>query len=122
MSASSAVRAPVLSAAERFLLGFTRNPSLPLRLRKRLLRHRGLRAGIDFDLELFGTVCSGRTGNLIDDKVFLCRCHEPATIRLMRAVLEDDRQRGRRAVPMDVGTNTGLHLLAWPSEAAPPAG
>jgi FkbM family methyltransferase len=103
---------PDLSFIERVLLNLTRNASLPLTIRKKLLRHRKLREGIEFQIDLFETTYYGTTGNLIDDKVFLYRFHEAATIRLMRKIMNHHKKMKTPAVLIDVGTNTGLHLLS----------
>jgi opacity protein-like surface antigen len=63
-------------------------------------------ARVDMELSVPGV------GTLIDDKVWRYGLHEAATIRLMRRLLADDRRAGRAPVLLDVGTNTGVHLVA----------
>lgn len=94
------------------LLPLTRAPGLPLTLRKKLARLVSLPPGIPFRVPVFEGVYLGETGSRVDDKVYLYGLHEAATIRLMRRLLRHDRASGRRPVLFDVGTNTGLHLVA----------
>ena len=94
------------------LLALTRASWLPLTLRKKLARLLPVQAGHRFRLPLFEGTFLGITGTLIDDKVWRYGLHEAATIRLMRRLLADDRRAGRVPVLLDVGTNTGVHLVA----------
>lgn len=91
---------------------FLRNPAIPLRVRKKLGKQLRPQAGISFSTALFDLRYSGCTGNHIDDKVYLYGGHESATLRLMRHILSTQRQRGARTVLVDVGTNSGVHLLS----------
>lgn len=43
--------------------------------------------------------------------------HEAATVRLIRKLLSDQRRAGKKPVFLDVGTNSGMHLLAAASVA-----
>ena len=94
------------------LLALTRASWLPLSLRKKFARLLPVQAGQRFRLPLFEGSFLGITGTLIDDKVWRYGLHEASTIRLMRRLLADDRRAGRAPVLLDVGTNTGVHLVA----------
>lgn len=93
-------------------LALTRSPALPLTLRKKLGKTLPNPAGQGFRAQIFEAVFQGRTGTHLDDKIWLYGLHEAATIRLMRAILAQDRAEGRSPVLLDIGTNAGLHLLA----------
>ncbi len=98
--------------ASDFLLKITRSSWLPLNLRRKILNRRSIHKGIDFQIKIFEASYRGTTGNFVDDKTYLFGMYESATIRLMRAILADNRRKGKKAVLMDIGTNTGLHLVA----------
>lgn len=91
---------------------FLRNAAIPLRVRKKLGKQLRPQAGITFSTSLFDLRYSGCTGNHIDDKVYLYGGHESATLRLMRHILSTQRGRGMKTVLVDVGTNSGVHLLS----------
>jgi len=90
-----------------------RRDSIPLRIRKKIAwLYPTLPQGEGFDAQLFGQVYQGRLGIHMDDKVFLYGSHEPATIRLMRGLLRHRRaQKNGEVVYLDIGTNTGQHLI-----------
>ncbi|MBI4030705.1 MAG: FkbM family methyltransferase [Proteobacteria bacterium] len=95
------------------LLKLTRNPHIPLTLRKKAGKMRPKPpAGQTFRTDFFGSLYEGTTGNHMDDKIYMYGMHEPATIRLMRAILERQRQDGASPVLLDIGTNKGQHLIA----------
>jgi FkbM family methyltransferase len=100
-----------LASFLELLLKVTRSPSIPLTVRKKLLRTRSIARGRSFRARIFEGIYHGITGSHLDDKVFLYGLHEAATIRLMRTILATDRRAGRRTVLVDIGTNTGLHVL-----------
>jgi FkbM family methyltransferase len=91
---------------------FLRNAAIPLRVRKKLGKQLRPAAGITFSTRLFDLRYNGCTGNHIDDKVYLYGVHESSTLRLMRHILATQRQRGIKTVLVDVGTNSGVHLLS----------
>ncbi len=93
-------------------LAITRNAAIPLRLRKKLGNLVNVPAGLDFTVGVFGQTYSGRTDTHLDRKVYQYGLHEPATIRLLRKLLQRAREEGKEAVYVDIGTNTGLHMLA----------
>lgn len=95
------------------LLKLTRNPHIPLTLRKKAGKLRPKPpAGQVFRSNIFGHAYEGTTGNHMDDKIYAYGAHEPATIRLMRAILEWQRRNGVSPVLLDIGTNKGQHLIA----------
>ncbi len=61
---------------------------------------------------MFGQTYDGMTGSHMDNKIYLYGLHEPATIRLMRAILKHQKAAGSTPVFMDAGTNTGMFLTA----------
>lgn len=90
-----------------------RNSSVPLRLRKKIARfYPALPKGMEFDARVFGQMYRGQLGIHMDDKVFLFGSHEPATIRLMRGLLRYQKSQGQKPVYLDIGTNTGQHLIS----------
>lgn len=91
---------------------FTRNPYIPLRLRKKFGKMGKPRAGIAYTIPLFDTIYSGQTGNHIDNKIFMYGRHEAPTLRLLRGIALWQKKQGRKTVALDVGTNSGAHLLA----------
>ena len=94
------------------LLGFLRTPHVPLTLRKKIGKMLKFEAGDPFEINVFGKRYQGIHGIHMDDKIYRYGMHEPATVRLIRHILQKQKQKGRRPVYMDVGTNTGFHLLA----------
>lgn len=95
------------------MLSITRNVSIPLRLRRKIGKMMPKpESGKDFEIDIFGTTYHGRTGNFMDNKIYVYGCHETATIRLIRQRLEEIRQKKGTSVYLDIGTNTGLHLIA----------
>ncbi|NBX67144.1 MAG: FkbM family methyltransferase [Proteobacteria bacterium] len=93
------------------------NASIPLRLRKKVGKLLPVKPHVPFTARLFENVYEGVTGSHLDNKIFLYGMHEPATIRLMRGVLRMQRAAGMAPVYLDIGTNTGAHLLAVASLA-----
>lgn len=90
-----------------------RNSAVPLRLRKKIARfYPSLPKGAEFDARVFGQMYRGQLGIHMDDKVFMFGSHEPATIRLMRGLLRYQKSLGQVPVYLDIGTNTGQHLIA----------
>lgn len=101
-----------------FLLDLLHDTRLPLRLRKKIVKLCGSPdAGIPFAALVFSSLYAGQTGNHMDDKIYLYGCHEPATIRLMRAILTYQKSIGTSPVYLDIGTNTGQHLIGTGSVA-----
>lgn len=96
----------------KYITAFLRNSAVPLTLRKKFGKCVRVRAGQDFALPLFNLTYHGRTGSHIDDKVFLYGGHEAATLRLMRNILKWQRAQGQTTVLIDIGTNSGVHLLS----------
>lgn len=95
------------------MLSILKNSSIPLRLRKKIKKFVGKpAAGQEFSAPMFEHVYHGKTGNHQDDKIFIYGMHEPATIRLMRAVLSFQKEKGIVPVYADIGTNMGQHLIA----------
>ncbi len=94
------------------LLSLTRNPHIPLTLRKKIGRLAKPADGQTFRIGVFDQVYEGQTGNHMDNKIYLYGLHEAATIRLMRIILGQQRAAGLSPVLMDIGTNAGLHLIA----------
>ncbi len=100
------------------LLKFMRNPSLPLRLRKKVGKFIGSpKSGMRFQIKVFDALFEGETGSHQDDKIFYYGAHEPATLRLMRDIMEYQAARGVEPVYLDIGTNIGQHLIAVASKA-----
>ena len=93
------------------VLAITRNPSIPLRLRKKIGKWLHVERGMAFATPLYGCIYHGLTGSHLDNKTYLYGMHESATIAFMRDVLARARANGRRPVYMDIGTNTGEHIL-----------
>lgn len=92
-------------------LNFLRDHRIPLRLRKKLGRLFPLPKNQPFSITLHGAHYGGVTGNLVDDKVYLYGSHEAATLRLIRAILSYTRAQGRPTTYVDIGVNSGLHLI-----------
>lgn len=97
---------------QRLNLSLLRNTSIPLTLRKKLGKMKTLEANQPFRVYIFGQIYEGITGAHLDDKVFLYGMHEAATVRLMRQILEAQKQDGKKPVYLDIGTNVGMHLIA----------
>jgi FkbM family methyltransferase len=94
-------------------LKVTRNPRIPLRLRKKIGKCLDLRPGHAFKTSLFDIAYQGKTGSHIDNKLFLYGKHEASTLRLIRRILK--YYRTTRTGPLsylDIGVNCGVHLLA----------
>lgn len=89
-----------------------RSPKLPLSLRKKVGKVLTFEKGQPFEVQVFEHRYKGRHGIHMDDKVYRYGLHEPATIRLIRHILQRQKKEGKRAVYMDIGTNTGLHLIS----------
>lgn len=94
------------------LLDITRNSTIPLRLRKKIGKLVKVPESEDFTMDVFGQGYHGTTNTHLDCKVYRYGMHEPATIRLMRKLLQYVKKNGREATYVDIGTNTGLHMLA----------
>lgn len=95
------------------LLPFLRNDKVPLRLRKKVGKVTGLPCPeTAFQIKMFDAVFEGKTGPHQDNKIYMYGSHEPATLRLMRTILESQRKKGLRPVYLDIGTNIGQHLTA----------
>ena len=95
------------------MLNFTRNSKIPLKIRRQIGKFlRKKNHHIDFTLSVFGQNYTGTTTNHMDHKIYIYGCHESATIRLIRNRLINQRQQGQSPVYMDIGTNTGLHLMS----------
>lgn len=94
------------------LLSLTRNPSVPLRLRKKIGKFLKLRAGQRFEMPIFECMYHGTSGIHMDDKIWVYGMHESATVRLLRDILKRQRARGTKPVYLDIGTNKGMHLIA----------
>ncbi|MCB9996581.1 MAG: FkbM family methyltransferase [Rhodospirillales bacterium] len=93
-------------------LSFTRNPHIPLTIRKKIGKLCGVHAGKSFRIDLFGQNYEGTTGIHMDDKIWLYGMHEPATVRLIRRIMAGQKRAGMTPVYMDIGTNAGMHLIA----------
>lgn len=94
------------------ILDITRNSVLPLTLRKKLGKLINVPEAEDFSLDVFGQNYHGTTNTHLDCKVYRYGMHEPSTIRVMRKLLQYCKKNGREAVYVDIGANTGLHMLA----------
>ncbi len=94
------------------ILDITRNPALPLTLRKKLGKFINVPEAEDFAIEIFGQDYHGTTNTHLDCKVYRYGMHEASTIRLIRKLLQHCKKNGREAVYVDIGANTGLHMLA----------
>lgn len=90
----------------------TRNSLIPLTLRKKIGKLIRVPPATDFTIPMPGSIYQGRTGNHMDDKIYLYGMHEAATIRLMRKILSWQRKNGLSPVLLDIGANAGQHLLA----------
>ncbi len=100
------------------LLKFMRNQALPLRLRKKVGKFIGSpQPGTRFKIKVFDALFEGETGSHQDDKIFYYGAHEPATLRLMRDIMEYQAAQGMDPVYLDIGTNIGQHLIAVASKA-----
>lgn len=100
------------------LLLLLRSDYIPLRLRKKIGKLAGHPpAGMPFQVKVFGALFEGQTGNHQDDKIYTYGSHEAATLRLMRSILEHQRQNGVEPVYLDIGTNVGQHLVAVAAKA-----
>ncbi|MGB4107261.1 MAG: FkbM family methyltransferase [Alphaproteobacteria bacterium] len=94
------------------ILDITRNSVLPLTLRKKLGKFINVPEAEDFAIEIFGQDYHGTTNTHLDCKVYRYGMHEASTIRLIRKLLQHCKKNGREAVYVDIGANTGLHMLA----------
>lgn len=99
--------------AEIRFLSLLRNPKIPLKLRRKLKKISGLpAAGIKFQIKLFDALFEGETGTFLDDKIYLFGSHESSTLHLMHDILDFQKKEGIDPVYLDIGTNTGQHLVA----------
>lgn len=94
------------------MLSVLRNKAIPLRVRKKIGKIYPIPNERDFQIPMFAHEYIGRTGTHLDDKVYLYGLHEPSTIHLMRQILIDQKQKGKKTNYMDIGTNVGMHLIA----------
>lgn len=99
-------------AMEKMLLNVMRTPHIPLSLRKKIGKVVKFGKDVPFEVQVFEYKYKGKLGIHMDDKIYRYGLHEPATIRLIRHILEKQKSAGRKAVYMDIGTNAGLHLLS----------
>lgn len=100
------------------LLPLLRNDLIPLRLRKKVGKLAGHpKGGLEFQVNVFGAIFEGQTGNHQDDKIYTYGSHEAATLRLMRDILDYQQKQGLRPVYLDIGTNVGQHLVAVAAKA-----
>lgn len=99
-------------------LSVTRNPRIPLTIRKKIGKCGVVRAGQTFRIDLFGRHYDGMTGIHMDDKIYLYGLHEAATVRLIRRILTRQKAMDLKPVYMDIGTNAGMHLVAAADLAA----
>lgn len=99
---------------------FTNNSLVPLTIRKKLGKLLRVPANKRFRANLFEGIYDGTTGNLIDDKIFVYGMHEPATLRLLRAIIRFQEGNRIDTAYLDVGTNSGQHLISvgWLANAA----
>lgn len=90
-----------------------RHNRLPLRLRKKMGKFLiGKPPARPYRMALFGDlVYEGACGNHMDDKIYMYGLHESATIKLSRTILAWQRSNGQAPCYMDIGTNSGLHLM-----------
>lgn len=101
-----------------FALPWLRNDQIPLRLRKKLGKLLGHPTPDQmFQVKVFGALFEGKTGNHQDDKIYTYGSHEPATLRLMRDILQWQESKGIEPVYLDIGTNVGQHLVAVAGKA-----
>jgi FkbM family methyltransferase len=91
---------------------FLHNPYIPLTLRKKFGNLKNLPKLQPFRIKLFNHVYEGTTGNHIDDKIALYGMHEASTIRLMRNILSKQKSEGIKPIYIDIGTNSGMHIIA----------
>lgn len=99
------------------ILKITRAPHIPLTLRKKIGKLCKPLTGTVFRINVFGQLYEGKTGSHMDNKIFQYGLHESATVRLMRNILQWQRDSGEKPVLMDIGTNAGFHLLCAASLA-----
>ncbi len=99
------------------LENFLRQTAIPLRIRKKVGKITPVVPDRAFEVPVFENIYRGITGSHLDNKFFLYGMHEPATIRFMRGVMKLQRLKGVAPHYMDIGTNTGAHLLAVASLA-----
>lgn len=94
-------------------LPFLRNDKIPLRIRKKVGKLVGSPPpDIAFQIRMFDAVFEGKTGNHQDNKIYIYGSHEPATLRIMRDILNHQATQGTDPVYLDIGTNVGQHLVA----------
>ena len=81
------------------LLKFMRNQSLPFRLRKKVGKFMGSPTpGMRFQIKVFDALFEGETGSHQDDKIFYYGAHQPATLSLMRGIMEYKASHGTEPV------------------------
>jgi len=93
-------------------LYFTRNSRIPRTLRRKIGKRLKLKPGETFRVNMFGQTYEGQTGNYIDDRIYIYGIYEPATVRLLRLILQSKKETGQNAIYVDIGANVGMHLTA----------
>jgi len=94
------------------LLKFTRCTHIPLTFRRKIGKRLLLNQDEIFQINMFGQVYEGKLGNYIDDKIYTYGLYEPATIQLLRFLCINKKIYSDNLVYVDVGCNTGMHLIA----------
>jgi len=61
---------------------------------------------------MFGQSYEGQTGNYIDDRIYVYGIYEPATVQLLRLILQSKKETEQYSTYVDIGTNVGMHLIA----------
>jgi len=91
---------------------FTRCSRLPQTLRRKVGKRLKLISGKTFGITMFGQNYEGQTGNYIDDKIYIYGMYEPATVQLLRLILQSKKETGQHSTYVDIGSNVGMHLIA----------
>lgn len=96
------------------LLDLMRNTALPLTIRKKFAKWHDIPAEGSFKVPFYSQTYLGQFGIHMDDKIYRYGAHESATIRLMRDLLAKQKEAhpDQEVVYLDIGTNSGMHLLA----------
>jgi len=93
-------------------LNFTRNSRIPRTLRRKVGKRIKLTSENNFQINIFGQSYEGQTGNYIDDRIYIYGMYEPATVQLLRLILQSKKETGQHSTYVDIGTNVGMHLIA----------